>query len=131
MSKQKEDAGGTPRDAIFSFAALRAMEDRDISVCNVLWRGVIMRVFQDAAFDLDDMKTDLKYRDAFNIRASALVWLRGNSKDFHEVCSLAKSDPEGVEIAAKDMFGALIQELQIPIDIYDARSVLAARGAES
>ena len=131
MSKQKEDAGETPRDAIFSFAALRAMEDGDISGYNVLWRGVIMRVFQDASFNLDDVKTDIKYRDVSNIRASALVWLRGNSEDFHRVCHLAKCDPENVRIAAKDMFGSLIHELQIPIDVYDARSALAARGVES
>ena len=131
MSEQREGAGEMLQNITSTSASLRAMEDGVICIYTILWRGVILRAFQDAGWNLDDVQTDLKYRDAFNIRASALIWLRGNSKDFHEVCHLAKCDPNGVATAAKGIFGSLIHEPQIPIDIYDARSALAARGVES
>ncbi|KKK84924.1 hypothetical protein LCGC14_2778450 [marine sediment metagenome] len=131
MSEQGKDTEELLRSISSTSASLRVIEDGDVCNRTLLWRGVILRAFQDAGWDLNDVQMDIKYRDAFNIRASALIWLRGNSEDFHKVCDFAKCDPKGVKIAAKDIFGALIHELQIPIDVYDARDLLAARGVES
>lgn len=112
-------------------STLRGMDGAGLCGRTLLWRSVILRAFQDAGWDLSGAATAMNYRDAHNSRASALLWLRGYSKDFRDVCDLAKCIPGLVRDAARTMFGDAIDDLQIPIDLHDARSVLAARGAES
>lgn len=131
MTEQKEDTAELLQKITCKSSTLRAINDEGYCNRTILWRAVIMRAFQDAGLDLSAIKTDFQYRNAYNIRAVALVWLRGHSEDFCQVCDLAKCNSEAVRDAARTMFNDLIDELQIPIDARGVRAILAARSVES
>ena len=113
-------------------STLRGVYNTD-DLCNraLLCRAVILRAFQDAGWELRGAETAMGYRDACNNRASALLWLRGTTHEFFQVCRLADCDPHAVMDAAKNILGDAIDELQIPVNLNDARAVLAARSTES
>ena len=54
-----------------------------------LWRAVIGQAIIDA-------KSGAKKAELKNRKSEALVWLRGNTKDFEEVCHFAGYEPEYV-----------------------------------
>jgi len=59
-----------------------------------LWRAVIMQMLTDAL-------SGSRKEEAQQHKREALVWLRGNTRDFRTVCDYAGFDPEYVrELAA-------------------------------
>jgi glutamate-1-semialdehyde aminotransferase len=60
-----------------------------------MWRAVIVQALMDAASQSKKPEAEISRREA-------MVWLRGKSADFKEVCENAGFDPEFVrEMAAK------------------------------
>lgn len=64
-----------------------AKEYDDIEDVILLWRSVFDQVISDFLTESTE-KRDLKNKEA------AKVWLRGNTKDFYDVCYLACIDPK-------------------------------------
>jgi hypothetical protein len=94
------------------------------SQCNRLWAAVIARAFADADWSPDDkaakkITPDL-YQELFNDRASALVWLRGNTEAFGDVCDAAHANPEYVRRIARSRYGKLIDKCWTPIPLSEA-----------
>lgn len=59
-----------------------------------VWRAVIVQALMDAS-------SNSKKQENLQSKQEALVWLRGNSKDFLEVCQNAGFEPEFVRDMAK------------------------------
>ncbi len=59
-----------------------------------LWRAVIVQALMDAA-------CGSKKYEAIQARQEALIWLRGNSRDFATVCYYAGFEPEFVRMMVK------------------------------
>lgn len=86
-----------------------------------LWIAVILQTFADASWRDPEPTApiDRRYVDVMDdqgvvrrkyestrramqaIRISAIAWLRGNTRDFYDVCFLAGTTPEKVREAAK------------------------------
>ncbi len=59
-----------------------------------MWRAVIVQALMDAA-------CGSKKQEAQQARTEALIWLRGNSRDFVTVCLYAGFEPEYVRMMIK------------------------------
>lgn len=59
-----------------------------------IWRAVIVQTLMDAS-------SNSKKKENLQWKEEALIWLRGNSRDFMEVCHYAGFEPEFVRDTAK------------------------------
>ncbi len=85
--------------------------------CNELWAAVIAHAFRDAdcGSPVGEKVTHIV------IRAHALSWLRGTTKDFALVCDAAGADPEYVRRIARSRYGSSLDENWTPIELSEAR----------
>jgi hypothetical protein len=96
----------------------------------MLWSAVIVRAFNDAAWVPDDVDTARNYVENHLDYSSALVWLRGNTKDFMTVCEFANINPGYVRRLARERFGDRIDELQTPVTYAQARAIVRERDVD-
>ena len=61
-----------------------------------LWRAVIMQMFTDAF-------SNSRKPEALQHKREALIWLRGNSRDFCTVCDYAGYDPDYIRSLTKSV----------------------------
>lgn len=68
--------------------------EREIPPEVALWRAVIMQQLVDA-------KSNSKQPYLKRRKKDALLWLKGNSQDFHDVCMMANYHPENIRKKAR------------------------------
>ena len=78
--------------------------------CRAIWLAVIHRVILDAKWEPGNSKEDSRSNGIphplmVNARGSALRWLRGNTRDFYEVCDNAGLNPLSVKRMAIEVLG--------------------------
>lgn len=66
--------------------------------CIRLWRAVLDQALEDFLYP------EVSY-EGVSAKLRAKVWLRGNSRDFLDVCSLAELDPAGVRKRIEEVVG--------------------------
>ena len=87
-----------------------AYEHEQAGNCRNLWLAVVERAFRDAIWIPTELIDNLA--ELSRARIDAIVWLRGTTHDFFQVCRNAGLDPDYAMDMAKRLLGEELNKTQ-------------------